>query len=209
MGTSSINSALSSTTSQSISELLGQTATSSSTKGSSNAAIQSAVNAILNSATQTAGSGIDVQSTVDAILQIAAAPEIKLQSQVTTLNNQTAALQGIQGNIAAFQTSLNALTDFTGDFGALTVNSTNNSLVSATAANGTAVGTHSVTVTRLATTAADYSTSFSSATAQLPTGQFALNPTSTASDGFSPVSGRKGFIFSDWYPHGQNSDEYV
>ena len=174
MGTSSINSALSSTTSQSISELLGQTATSSSTKGSSNAAIQSAVNAILNSATQTAGSGIDVQSTVDAILQIAAAPEIKLQSQVTTLNNQTAALQGIQGNITAFQTSLNALTDFTGDFGALTVNSTNNSLVSATAANGTAVGTHSVTVTRLATTAADYSTSFSSATAQLPTGQFAL-----------------------------------
>jgi transposase len=37
----------------------------------------------------------------------------------------------------------------------------------------------------------------------------AANPTSTASDGFSPVSGRKGFVFSDWYSHGQNSDEYV
>jgi para-nitrobenzyl esterase len=35
------------------------------------------------------------------------------------------------------------------------------------------------------------------------------NPTSTASDGFSPVLGRKGFVFSDWYPHGQNSDEYM
>jgi photosystem II stability/assembly factor-like uncharacterized protein len=39
--------------------------------------------------------------------------------------------------------------------------------------------------------------------------QPAANPTSTASDGFSPVLGRKGFVFSDWYPHGQNSDEYM
>ena len=57
-------------------------------------------------------------STVDAILQIDAAPEQQLQTQVTNLNTQTSALQGIQSDITAFQSSLEALTDFTGDFSA-------------------------------------------------------------------------------------------
>jgi flagellar hook-associated protein 2 len=132
------------------------------------------VNAILNSATNTSGSGIDVTSTVDAILEIDAAPEEALQQQVTSLNTQTSALQSLQSDITAFQSSIEALTDYTGDFSALSVSSSNNDVVSATAANGTATGTHTVTVTNLATTSSDYSTSFSSATAALPTGQFTL-----------------------------------
>jgi flagellar hook-associated protein 2 len=83
-------------------------------------------------------------------------------------------LQSIQSDLTAFQTSLEALTDFTGDFRALSVSSSNNDVVSATAANRTATGTHTVTVSHLATTSADYSASFSSATAQLPTGEFDL-----------------------------------
>jgi flagellar hook-associated protein 2 len=132
------------------------------------------VNAILNSATNTSGSGIDVTSTVDAILEIDAAPEEALDAQVAADNAQTSALQSIQNDITAFQSSLEALTDYTGDFGALSISSSNNDVVSATAANGTAAGTHTVTVTNLATTSSDYSTSFSSATAALPTGQFTL-----------------------------------
>ena len=177
MSTSSINSLLSSvgsSTNESISQLLGQTGTSSTTNASENSAIQDAVNAILNSATSTAGSGIDVQTTVDAILAIDAAPEVKLQNQVTTLNTQTSTLQGLQSDLTAFQTSVNNLTDFSGDFGAVTVSSTNNEAVSATAANGTAAGTHVVSVTHLATTSADYSSAFSSASAGLPKGQFVL-----------------------------------
>jgi flagellar hook-associated protein 2 len=177
MSTSSVNSLLSSlgsSSTESISQLLGQSSSSTSTNASTSSAIQDAVNAILNSATNTAGSGIDVTSTVDAILQIDATPEINLQTQVTNLNTQTTALQGIQSDLTAFQTSLQALTDFNGDFGGLTVSSSNNDQISATAANGTATGTHMVSVTHLATTAADYSSSFSSATATLPTGQFAL-----------------------------------
>ena len=96
MSTSSIGSLLSSlgsTTNESLSQLLGESSSSSSTSSSENSAIQDAVNAILNSATNTSGSGIDVQSTVDAILEIDAAPEEQLQQQVTNLNTQTSALQ--------------------------------------------------------------------------------------------------------------------
>lgn len=205
MSTSSISSLLSGlgdSTSESISQLLGQSSTNSSTTASTSSAIQDAVNAILNSATNTAGSGIDVTSTVDAILEIDAQPEIQLQNQVTTLNSQTTALQSLQSDLTAFQTSLQSLTDFSGDFGGLTVSSSNNDQVSATAANGTATGTHTVSVTQLATTAADYSTAFSSASAALPTGQFALTvgsnplaviPVNTA-DGTDTLSGLAAYI---------------
>jgi flagellar hook-associated protein 2 len=132
------------------------------------------VNAILNSATNTSGSGIDVTATVDAILEIDAAPEETLDAQVAADNAQTSALQGLQSGITAFQTSLQTLTDPVGDFGGLSVSSSNNDEVSATAANGTAAGTHTVSVTQLATTSADYSASFSSAAAQLPTGTLTL-----------------------------------
>jgi flagellar hook-associated protein 2 len=132
------------------------------------------VNSILNSATNTSGSGIDVTSTVDAILQIDAAPEQTLDARVDALNAQTSSLQSLQGDITAFQTSLQTLTDFTGDFGGLSVSSSNNSVVSATAANGTVAGTHTITVANLAATSADYTSAFSSATAALPTGSFDL-----------------------------------
>ena len=61
------------------------------------------------------------------------------------------------------------------------MSSSNNDVVSATAANGTATGTHTVTVTNLATTSSDYSTSFSSGTTALPTGSFALQVGANAS----------------------------
>jgi flagellar hook-associated protein 2 len=185
MGTSSVNSLLSSlgsSSTESLAELLGQSSASSATSASAseNSAIQDAVNAVLNSATNTSGSGIDVTSTVDAILEIDAAPEQELDNQVTALNTQTSALQSIQSDLTAFQTSLQTLTDYTGDFGGLTVSSSNNDVVSATAANGTAAGTHTITVTNLATTSADYTASFASPTAQIPTGNLTLQVGSNA-----------------------------
>jgi flagellar hook-associated protein 2 len=112
---------------------------------------------------------------VNAILQIDAAPEETLDAQVAADNAQTSSLQSLQSDITAFQTSLQTLSNFTGDFGGLSVSSSNNDLVSATAANGTAAGIHTVSVTKLATTSADYSASFASASAYLPTGTLTLN----------------------------------
>jgi flagellar hook-associated protein 2 len=174
MSTSSINSLLSSlggsSATPSLNQLLGLTSSTSSTTSSATEAIQTAVNAIVNSATNTSGSGINVTSTVDAILQVDAQPEINLDSSVAGLNAQSSALQSIQSDITAFQTAVQTLTDFTGDFGGLSVSSSNNSVVSATAANGTAAGTHTITVTNLATTSAEYTDAFASSSAQLPTG---------------------------------------
>jgi len=207
MSTSSISSLLSSLGSgstESLSQLLGQTSStsSSSTNSAGAEAIQNAVNAILNSATSTAGSGIDITSTVDAILQIDAAPEVTLDAEVAAANAQTSALQGLQSDITAFQTSLQTLTNPVGDFAGLSVSSSNNNVVSATAANGTAVGTHTVSVSHLATTSADYSATFSSPSAQLPTGTLTLQVGTNApvvipvdsADNTSTLSGLEKYI---------------
>ncbi len=173
MSTSSISSLLSSlnpSTNESLAELLGESSTSNSTSSSTDSAIQDAVNAILNSATNTSGSGIDVTSTVDAILQIDAQPEVNLQNQVTTLNSQTSALQTIETDLASLQTAVQALSDPTGALNAVTVNSSNNDVVSATAETGTTAGTHTIVVNSLATTSAAYSAPQTSATSALPTG---------------------------------------
>jgi len=170
MSTSSISSLLSSLSSLLASTNLNSNSTTSTS--TSTAAIQDAVNAILNSATNTSGSGIDVTSTVNAILQAESGPLTQMQQEETTLNTQTSALKTLESDLTAFQSSVQALSDFTGAFGALSVSSSDNSVVSATAANGTAQGTHTITVTSLATTAAEYSAPFSSASATLPTGSF-------------------------------------
>ena len=180
-GISSLLSALSPSSTESLAELLGESSTSSSTSSSQNAAIQDAVNAILNSATNTSGSGIDVTSTVDAILQIDAQPEVNLQNQVTALNSQTSALQTIETDLAALQTSVQALSDPVGAFSAVAVTSSNNDVVSATAAAGTATGTHSIVVNSLATTSSEYSADQTSATSSLPSGtlEIQVGPDST------------------------------
>jgi len=207
MSTSSINSLLSSlgsNSTESLSQLLGQSSSTSSasTNSAATEAIQDAVNAILNSATNTSGTGIDVTSTVDAILEIDAAPEETLDDEVSADNAQVTSLQSLQSDITAFQTSLQSLTDFTGDFGGLSVSSSNNDAVNATATNGTEAGTHTVSVSHLATTSADYSTDFSSASAELPTGQFALTVGSNSAvvipvdsaDGTNTLTGLASYI---------------
>jgi flagellar hook-associated protein 2 len=175
MSTSSISSLLSSltpSTNESVAELLGESNTTSTT--STNAAVQDAVNAILNSATNTSGSGIDVTSTVDAILELDAVPEENLQNQVTTLNSQTSALQTIENDLASLQTAVQALNDPLGAFSADTVTSSNNDVVSATAANGTTAASHTITVSGLATTSAAYSADQTSSTSALPTGTLSI-----------------------------------
>jgi flagellar hook-associated protein 2 len=178
MSTSSINSLLNtlSPSNESLAELLGESTTNNTTSNnqSTDAAVLDAVDAILNSATNTSGSGIDVTSTVDAILELDAEPEENLQNQVTALNSQTSALQTIETDLTNLQTAVQALNDPMGDFGDVTVNSSNNDVVSATAANGTAAGSHTIYVTSLATTSAAYSAPQHSATSALPTGTLTI-----------------------------------
>jgi flagellar hook-associated protein 2 len=107
---------------------------------------------------------------VNAILQIDAQPEVNLQSQVTAFGTQTSALQTIQTDLAALQTSVQALNDPDGAFSQVSVTSSNNDVVSAVAANGTTAGSHTIIVSSLATTSAEYSAPQTSSTSALPTG---------------------------------------
>jgi len=167
----------------SISSLLSQwlNSSSSSTSGTSSPgssadeAVLNAVNAILNSATQTSGSGLDVTSTVDAILEADAAPYQQMESQESTLNSQNSALKTIESDLESLQNAVWPLSDFvSGAFSNVAVTSSNNDVVSATAENGTAAGNHTITVSQLATTSSSYSADFTSATSSLPTGSFGL-----------------------------------
>jgi flagellar hook-associated protein 2 len=67
-----------------------------------------------------------------------------------------------------------ALNDPMGAFDDVAVNSSNNNVVSATADNGTAAGSHTVVVNSLATTSAAYSAPQKSATSALPTGTLTI-----------------------------------
>jgi len=159
---------------ESIAQLLGESTSSNSAtnNASTDAAVLQAVDGILNSATNTSGTGLDVTSTVDAILQLDAQPEENLQSQVTALNSQTSALQSIETDLSNLQTAVQALNDPMGVFGDITVASTNNNVVSATAANGTAAGSHSIVVNSLATTSTVYSAPEQTEASALPAGEF-------------------------------------
>jgi len=176
--TSSLTSLLNSLnpSNESLTELLGESTTSNSASNNSSAdaAVLDAVDAILNSATNTSGSGIDVTSTVDAILELDAVPEENLQNQVTSLKAQTSALQTIETDLTNLQTAVQALSDPMGAFGDVTVNSSNNNVVSATADNGTTAGSHTIVVNSLATTSAAYSAPQQSATSALPTGRLTI-----------------------------------
>ena len=94
------------------------------------------------------------------------------------------------------------MTDFTGDFGGLSVSSSNNDVVSAIAADGTETGTHTITVSNLATTSAEYSAAFSAATTTLASGSFglkvgtnnAVNIPVDSTDGTNTLSGLVSYI---------------
>ncbi len=208
MSTTSLSSLLSTVnpSNESIAELLGESsASAASTSGttSADADIQDAVNALLNSSTSTSGSGIDVTSTVDAILEVDAAPEIQMQNQVTADNAQTSALTSIGTDLASLQTAVQALNDPAGALSNVTVSSSNNDVVSATASNGTAAASHSIDVLSLASTSAAYSAPQQSATSALPMGTLTIQvgsnqavtiPVDNSPDNTDTLTGLAGYI---------------
>jgi flagellar hook-associated protein 2 len=160
---SSISSALSS--------LLGSS--SSSTDGID-------ISSILESLTGATSSGLDVTTAVDAAVSAAQAPETAWSDQLTTLENQATALQQIQTDVQNLDNDAQQLNSITGPLASNTVTSSDSSLVSASAASGTALGTHVVTVNNLATTATWTSGEFASSSTDLPAGNFTITTGSGA-----------------------------
>jgi flagellar hook-associated protein 2 len=102
-------------------------------------------------------SGIDVSSVVSELMQVEDQPEVQMQNQQTTINSQVSALTGISTQLTTLYDSINSLTDILGAFSQKTTGSSDDTLVSATADNTATAGTHTVTVSKLATTSSSYS----------------------------------------------------
>lgn len=107
----------------------------------------------------TSGQGFDVTSTVNQIVTNLKAVETPWQNQLTALQGQDAALTTIGNDLNTLSTTLAALTDFQGVLSEKEGSSSDNSILTLTGANSSAVaGSHTVVVNSLATTSSYYGT---------------------------------------------------
>lgn len=128
--------------------------------------------------------GIDVSSTVSELMQLERQPETLMQQQQSDISNEISLLTSINNDLGALQTATNNLRDIGGALSQMSADSTNSSIVTATAGSGAAVGEHIITVSNLASTSTAYSdvvansTNWGGAQVTVAYGDSA-NPTST------------------------------
>jgi len=120
------------------------------------------------------GGGIDVTSAVNQILDADRAGERQWQSQQQSIAQQTAALNQLSSQASSLTDSLDSLQDPLGALMSSNITSTQPGVVSATAAAGTAAGSHVVVVQNLAATAAWYSDSVANGSTPFAPGSFDL-----------------------------------
>jgi len=140
--------------------------------GSSSSGID--ISQILQAAMGASSSGIDVTSAVNAAVTAAQAPETGWENQQTTLQNQTTALNQLQTYSTNLDNDVQALNSITGPLSAVTVSSSNSSIVSASAVSGTASGNHIVSVNNLASIASWSSDTVANASTPLAAGSFTI-----------------------------------
>jgi len=118
---------------------------------------------------------IDVQSLLTAAISAAEAPLQSLQSQQTTVQNQSSALQSIENDVSTLATAVSALSDSNGSINSLTATSSNSNVLSASADTTAQAGTHSIVVNSLATTSSYYTGAVASGTTTIGTGSFQIS----------------------------------
>jgi len=132
------------------------------------------ISSILQAASGSASTGIDVTSAVNAAVTAAQAPETAWENQESTLQSQSTALTQIQTDATNLDNDMQTLNSLTGPLSARTVSSSNSSIVTASAASGSASGNHTVVVNSLASTASWASDAVASATTPLAAGSFTI-----------------------------------
>jgi flagellar hook-associated protein 2 len=134
---------------------------------------------ILEAAFGASSEGIDVNSAVSASLSAAEQPEVQWENQESTIQSQQSALTSLQTDAENLDTDMQALNNTLGPLTAVTVASSNSSVVSATASSGTSAGTYTVEVQNLAATDTWASNTVASANTDLAAGSFTI----TGADG--------------------------
>jgi len=156
---------------------------------SSSAASAIDLSSILEAATGSSSPGIDVNAAVSASITAAEAPEQAWESQQTTLQNQTTALNQLQTAATNLDDDMQSLNNLTGPLSATTVSSSNSGIVTASAAPGTAVGNNIVVVSNLATTASYSSSAVATSTTDLPAETITITPAGGSSTTITTGSG--------------------
>ncbi len=136
----------------------------------------------LNQGTVSSGSGIDVTSVVNQILESERGPEKLWQQQQSHLTSQTNALNSLNASLTALQTAMQALSDVSGVMTSNTATSSQPSILTASAQSSAAAGNHLITITNLATTSSAYSDAVATADTTLATGVITLQVGTTTAD---------------------------
>src|SRR5271156_340035 len=111
----------------------------------------------VNDAFSGKSTGIDVSSVVDSMMQVEDQPEIQMKDEQSSLDAQISALTTIGSELSTLSNSVNSLGDFDGALNQFTTGSSDAAVVSAAAGDTATTGTHTVTVTNLATASSSYS----------------------------------------------------
>jgi flagellar hook-associated protein 2 len=120
------------------------------------------------------GQGIDVQQFVQYAVANQEAAITALQTQQDTLGTQTSELSTISTDLASLSTAAAALSDPLGALDALVATSANTAVVNATASGTAAAGTHTVTVSSLATTSSYYTNELAASSTTISPGSFQI-----------------------------------
>jgi flagellar hook-associated protein 2 len=136
----------------------------------------------LNQGTVISGSGIDVTSVVNQILDSERGPEKLWQQQQSGLTSQTNALNSLNSSLTALQTAMRALSDVSGVMTSNMATSSQPSILTANAQASATAGNHLITVTNLATTSSTYSDTAATADTTLQTGVITLKVGTTSTD---------------------------
>lgn len=134
------------------------------------------ISSILEAALGASSPGIDVTSAVNAAVTAAQAPEQSWEAEETLLQSQTSTLTQVQSDVTNLDNDLQSLNSITGPLSAMTVNSSNSNVVTASAASGSSAGNHVVVVNSLATTDSWTSQDYTNSSIDLPAGSFTITP---------------------------------
>ncbi len=129
----------------------------------------------LNPTTPTSGSGIDVTSVVNQLLDAARAPERIWQDQQTQLSLAATSLTSINTGLSTLAEKVNALRDILGALTSKTVTSSQANIATATADPSAVSGIHTLVVNNLASTGSFYSEPVASSSTPLGLGTLSLN----------------------------------
>ena len=125
------------------------------------------------------GSGIDVTSIVNQILDSERGPEKLMQAQQSQITSESAVLNRLSVSLSDLKDKVNNLKDFTGALSGMTAASSQADILTATAQTSAVAGSHVIMVSQLATTSSAYSNALGSSSASFATGTLNLQVGST------------------------------